>query len=262
MTGIEIRDIWHSYRTKEGILQVLEGINLRIDHQEFVCVVGPSGCGKSTLLYIVDSLRKARRGEVIFYSPSGGVETGSRANLVFQQDPLLPWRTVRDNVAWGLEIRGVPKEERYRIVSHWIEKVGLKGFENRYPKELSGGMRQRVSIARVLANDPEVILMDEPFISVDAQTRTMLQMDLLRLWQEERKTVLFVTHDIDEAIFLADRVVVMTARPGRLKDVLQVDIPRPRTMECRSSARFGELRMTIWKYIEEEGLRARELGEP
>ena len=229
----------------------LKDFNLEVRDREFLAIVGPSGCGKSTFLDIAAGLTKPNSGEVYI---DGKLITGPALDrgIIMQGYALFPWRTVRHNVEFGLEIKGIPKSERGPISEKFINLVGLKNFENRYPYELSGGMKQRVAIARALAYDPEVLLMDEPFAAVDAQTREILQDELLRIWEETHKTIIFVTHSIDEAVFLADRVTVMTPNPGTVKETLEINLPRPRT-GVRSSADFGWIRHKIWELLQNEG---------
>ena len=206
-------------------VRALDGVDLTIGDNEFVTVVGPSGCGKSTLLKAVAGLVRPSGGSVFFRGRK--VEgPGPDRGVVFQDLAILPWRNVRRNIGHGLEIQKVPKEERARRVDNFVELMGLKGFEERYPHELSGGMKQRVAVARTWAADPDVILMDEPFAAVDAQTRLTLQEELIRISVSNRKTLLFITHNVEEAVFLGDRVVVMTRRPGRIKETVEVPIPR------------------------------------
>jgi NitT/TauT family transport system ATP-binding protein len=220
---------------------------------EFLCVVGPSGCGKTTLLRILAGLEQQTSGSI----EVGRDQTSSRPlnSMVFQEQSIFPWLSVRDNVAFGLKAQGVGRRERYRIVEPFIRKVGLAGFEDALPHQLSGGMKQRVSIARAFANDPEMLLMDEPFAALDEQTKLILQAELLRIWDELRKTVIYVTHSIDEAIVLADRILVMSARPGRIKDILDVGqvFGRPRVVEqVKSSPQYGELFGRVWGQLRDE----------
>ncbi len=227
MSFLEVVDIHKTFASDKGPVQALAGVNLSVEKGELVVIIGPSGCGKTTLLQIIAGLEKPTKGEVRI--------AGQRVNgwgrdrtMIFQDFSLFPWLTVKGNVEFGLKMAGVPSRERAKIVGGLIEKVGLTGFEDFYPHELSGGMQQRVAIARALAVDPAVLLMDEPFASVDALTRSGLQAELVRLWSECRKTILFVTHSLREALLLADRIVVLTERPGRVKAVFHVDVPRPR----------------------------------
>ena len=226
-------------RTEEFV--ALDDFSLSIGGGAFVAIVGPSGCGKSTLLDIVAGLTKSRGGEIHI---DGKLVTGPALDrgFIMQGYALFPWRTTRRNVEYGLEVKHVARKRRAEIAQQFIELVGLKGFEDRYPNELSGGMRQRVAIARSLAYDPEVLLMDEPFAAVDAQTREILQDELLLIWEKTGKTILFVTHSIEEAVLLADTVVVMTRRPGRIKKIVQITLPRPRTAaDMRASADYGSI---------------------
>ena len=231
--------------------EALRDVSLQVQAGEFIAIVGASGCGKTTLLRIVDGLRPPTRGEV-WVDGHPVDRPGPDRGFVFQQDGLFPWRTVLDNVIFGLEVQGKPKGEARRRADALLRLVGLNGFEQHFPHELSGGMRQRANLARALTIDRDVLLMDEPFASLDAQTREIMQSELLRIWRSNRKTVLFVTHQIDEAVYLADRVVVMTSRPGQVKAVVEVDIPRPRDLSVKRTPRFLELIDEIWKMIEEE----------
>jgi NitT/TauT family transport system ATP-binding protein len=224
------------YDSDRQTVQALADVNFSVGTGEFVCIVGPSGCGKTTLFRLIAGLETPTAGEVrLDGDPVTG--PGTDRGMVFQEYGLFPWRTVRGNVAFGLEEQGVDGDERERRVAEMIDLVGLSGFTDAYPKELSGGMKQRVGIARALAVDPELLLMDEPFGSVDAQTRDMLHAELLDVWAETEKTVLFVTHDVEEAVTLADRVVVMAADPGRVRDVVPVGLSRPRR---RTDAAFAD----------------------
>jgi NitT/TauT family transport system ATP-binding protein len=229
--AIAIRDLSVSFPGPNlgDEIHVLERINLEVGHGEFVCVVGPSGCGKTTLLNVIGGFLPASRGEVLV---EGEQVCGPdrRRIFIFQEGGVFPWLTVRDNVGFGLS--GKSRDERQHIVRHYVEMVGLSGFEESYPRQLSGGMRQRVEIARALAANPEVIYMDEPFGALDFFTRLKMRADLVRIWQQERKTVVFVTHDIDEALQLADRVVVLSRRPAALQLVVSIDLVRPRDPHC------------------------------
>jgi NitT/TauT family transport system ATP-binding protein len=230
MAELVIRDLTKTYYDVYSGQHVtaVEGVSLSVAQGEFVSIVGPSGCGKTTLLNIIAGFLPPTRGEVLL-NGRRVQGPGPDRGVVFQSFALFPWKTVLDNVAFGLKMRGVPRAERERVAREYIALVGLAGSEDRYPHELSGGMQQRVGVARVLANHPEVMLMDEPFASVDAQTRMTLQEELTRIWEAKRPTVLFVTHDVDEAVFLANRVIVLTARPARVREVVPVDLPRPRS---------------------------------
>ncbi|MDR1109302.1 MAG: ABC transporter ATP-binding protein [Deltaproteobacteria bacterium] len=234
----------------------LDDFSLAVRAGEFVSIVGPSGCGKSTLLDIIAGLSRAARGSILIDGrPVSGPDLDR--GIVMQGYALFPWRTVRRNVEFGLEIKGLSAAERRETGARYIDLVGLSGFEDRYPYELSGGMKQRVAIARALAYDPTVLLMDEPFAAVDAQTRETLQDELMRIWEKTDKTIIFVTHSIDEAILLADRVVVMTPNPGRIKSIVDVPLPRPRTnRDMRLDHAFAGLRQQIWLTLQEGGQEA------
>jgi len=233
-------------------LVALDDVNLQIRDREFCCVVGPSGCGKSTFLRILAGLERQTSGEihVEVHDP-----TKPLTAMVFQEQSIFPWMTVEDNIAYGLRMRGVHASVRRRVVDHYLEKVGLATFARAYPHQLSGGMKQRASVARAFATDPEVLLMDEPFASVDEQTRALLQEELLRVWETDRKTVVYVTHSIDEALVLGDRVVVMSARPGHVKAEIAVTLARPRSVyELKSTAAFSELVAKVWEPLRREVL--------
>ena len=230
----------------------LQDCGVEVRPNEVLCVIGPSGCGKTTLLRIIDGLTRPDTGRVLF---DGKEITGPRRDvaMVFQHFGLFPWKTAYQNVAYGLRVQGRPDQQIRETVPQYIELVGLRGFERHYPYQLSGGMQQRVGLARAFAVNPSVLLMDEPFGSLDAQTREVMQEELLRLWRIQRKTLVFVTHSIDEAIILGDRVALMTHRPGRIKDVIDVAIPRPRDPESvRSSPRYASLRRSIWNELRPE----------
>ena len=225
---LSIKNLNKTYHTEEGDEVVaLSDINLDVADKELVCFIGPSGCGKTTLLRITAGLEKPDSGTLtVNNEPIKG--PGPDRGMVFQEYSLFPWRTVLKNITFSLELKKIPKNEREKIARDFLEIVGLSKFADSYPHELSGGMKQRVAIARALVNDPDVLLMDEPFGAVDAQTRNRLQHELLNIWEKKKKTVLFITHSVDEAVFLADKVVVFTARPGRIKEVINIDLPRPR----------------------------------
>ncbi len=233
-------------------LLALNNVSLEVKKGEFLALVGPSGCGKSTFLDIVGGMTQPSGGTVyIDGKPINGPALDR--GIVFQGYALFPWRTARENVEFGLEAKGTPRSERETIARKYISLVGLSGFEDRYPYELSGGMKQRVAIARALAYDPDVLLMDEPFGALDAQTREILQVELLKIWEGTHKTILFVTHSIDEAVFLADRVAIMTARPGVVKNIVDIGLPRPRQdEETKSSPEFAKLRHDIWGLVKDE----------
>jgi NitT/TauT family transport system ATP-binding protein len=234
-----------------GALEALHDIDVTIDRGGFVSVVGPSGCGKTTFLRIVAGLESASAGEVLIEGrPVRG--PGGDRGFVFQADNLLPWRTVLNNALIGPEIAGHAGAVERRRTLDLLKLVGLEGFENYYPRQLSGGMRQRVNLARALAIDPEILLMDEPFSSLDAQTREIMQTELLRIWEQGRKTVLFVTHQIDEAVFLSDRVLVFARRPGRLQESVKIDLPRPRALAVKRTSEFVSYVDHIWRLIEDD----------
>lgn len=253
---VSIQGIEKKYNTRKGEVVALNGVNFDIKENEFICVIGPSGCGKSTLLNIIAGLLEPTAGQILVDGkPIQG--TGTDRGVVFQQYALFPWLTVKKNVEFGLKLKGLSKDECDSIAMKYLKMVELEKFADSYPKELSGGMKQRVAIARAYAMNPEVLLMDEPFGALDAQTRTQLQTELLKAWQEENKTCFFVTHDIEEAIVLATRVVIMSARPGRIKEVVDIDIPYPRDQETKMSERFIELKNHIWGQVYQEYLEIR-----
>jgi NitT/TauT family transport system ATP-binding protein len=237
--------------------RALEPARLEVAENDFITILGPSGCGKSTLLRIVAGLDRPSAGRVLL---DGRAVTGPGPDrgMVFQSYTLFPWLTAAENIAFGLREKGVPPARRRGVIGAYVEKVGLTGFENHFPKQLSGGMQQRTAIARALANDPEILLLDEPFGALDNQTRALMQELLLGIWERERKTVLFVTHDIEEAIFLASRVVVMTARPGRIKADVPVDLPHPRDYRMKTSPQFSELKARLTEDIRVEAVLAAE----
>ncbi len=234
-----------------GPVRALDRFDIDVREGEFLSIVGPSGCGKSTFLNVLLGLIKPDSGDLrLRGKPISG--PGSDRAMVFQEFGLLPWRTVQSNIELGLELKGVPAERRHSVSMRFVDMVGLAGFEGHFPHELSGGMKQRVGLARALATDPDVLLMDEPFAALDAQTRDIMQVELLRIWQEARKTVLFVTHQIDEAIYLSDRVMVMTRRPGHAKRIFAIDLPRPRDYEMRVTREFNDLKLEIWHALKDE----------
>jgi len=254
MANVVARDVSVTYRRKDSDddFVAVQSFSLNIANQELITIVGPSGCGKSTFLLALDGLIPIAGGSLEIDGRPVTAPGRDRA-VVFQEFALLPWRTVTGNVELGMEFRGVPRAERTERSNKYIKMVGLGGFERNYPSELSGGMRQRVGLARALAVNPDILLLDEPFGALDAQTREIMQDELLRIWDIERKTMLFVTHSIDEAIYLADRVVVMTARPGRIKEIIPVNLPRPRDMVAiRSLPEYQEMRAKIWGLLSDE----------
>ena len=249
---IKAQDLTLSFTPKNREpVTALAGLDLAVSRGEFVSIVGPSGCGKSTFLNVLLGLVKQDSG-ILDFDGKPITGPGQERAMVFQEFGLLPWRTVEGNVELGLELKGVPARERTKRAADLIKLVGLKGFAQHYPHELSGGMKQRVGLARALATEPEVLLMDEPFAALDAQTRDLMQTELLQIWERTQKTVLFVTHSIEEAAYLSDRVIVMTARPGRTKDVLRIDLSRPRDYEMRLTPEFNEIKLRIWEVLKEE----------
>lgn len=256
VTKVRIENVKKVWSTRNGQIVALNGVNLDIRENEFICVVGPSGCGKSTLLNIIAGLEEPTEGAA-YIDDKKITSTGVERGVVFQQYALFPWMTVLKNVMFGLKLQGKKNEEAKEIAMKYIKMVQLEEFVNHYPKELSGGMKQRVAIARAYAVNPEVLLMDEPFGALDAQTRTQLQTELLETWEKEQKTCFFITHDVDEAIILAQKVVIMSARPGRIKEIVDIDIPYPRTQETKMSPRFLELKNYIWSQVYQEYLEVR-----
>ena len=239
VTKLKIDNVKKIYQTRKGEMTALNGVNLDIKENEFICVVGPSGCGKSTLLNIIAGLDTPTSGAV--YIDGKKIEgTGTERGVVFQQYALFPWLTVKKNVEFGLKLKGLSKEECDAIAMKYLKMVELEKFADSYPKELSGGMKQRVSIVRALSYDAPLLLMDEPFGALDALTRDHLNEELLKIWQKTKKTVIFVTHSIEEATFLSDRVLVMSARPGRVKEMVEIDLPRPRGEATRNDPKFTE----------------------
>jgi ABC-type nitrate/sulfonate/bicarbonate transport system ATPase subunit len=237
--------------------RALEPVDLSIADNDFLTILGPSGCGKSTLLRVVAGLDKPSTGKVLL-DGQAVTRPGPDRGMVFQSYTLFPWLTVRENICFGLRERGVPAAKQREISEGWIEKVGLRGFENHFPKMLSGGMQQRTALARALANEPKIMLLDEPFGALDNQTRALMQEMLLAIWEAEKKTVLFVTHDIEEAIFMANRVVVMSARPGRIKAEIAVDLPHPRHYTMKTTPEFAALKARLTEEIRVESIRAAE----
>jgi len=244
MPHLDIRDLTVHYAVKGGTLQALAAVNLRMQEGDFVVALGASGCGKTTLLNCLAGFLPPSTGEILLDGrPVAG--PGADRGVVFQKHALMPWLNVLDNVSLGLECQRVPAREARERARHFIDMVGLSGFEQHYPHELSGGMQQRVNLARALVMDPQILLMDEPFAALDAQTRELMQEELLQIWLKARKTVLFITHQIDEAIFLSDRVVVMGPRPGAIVDELAVDLPRPRTLAMATDPTAVEAKRRI-----------------
>ena len=257
---LHIHHVSKIYRSDDNEVVAIDEIDLKIKNKEFATILGPSGCGKSTLLRIVAGLIKPTRGVVRL---DGNVISGPGQDrgMVFQSYTLFPWLTVKENIQFGLEISGMPKVKQEEIAEEFVKKVGLKGFERSYPKGLSGGMKQRVAIARALANNPAILLLDEPFGALDAQTRALMQELLTQVWEELQKTILFVTHDVEEAIFLSDRVFVMTARPGKIKAEIDIPLERPRSYELKSTEAFFGLKQQALTLIREEAIKATQSKE-
>jgi len=247
---IECQHLYKSYQTQNGIIRALENVNFRVNGNELVCIVGPSGCGKTTLLKIIAGLIKPTHGRILNKQETHNHHPDNA--MVFQEHGLFPWMTLLDNVAFGLEMRGMGKKERIKQAKVFIEKVGLTAFVNNYPYQLSVGMRQRVGIARAFLINPDILLMDEPFGSLDSQTKILLQEELLRLWREDPKLVFYVTHDIEEALLLADRVLLMTGRPGSIREEIQVPLGRPRDISNLEHAEIREIKYHIWNMLKGE----------
>lgn len=254
MSIIKINGVSKHYQTQKGTVHALDNIDLLIHEGEFVCLVGASGCGKSTLLNIVAGFEQASGGHVELMGEVV-TQTDPRCGMVFQQYALFPWLTVQGNIEYGLKKKKIPSKERADIAREYIEMVNLGGFEHSYPKELSGGMKQRVSIARALANDPRILLMDEPFAALDAMTRQVLQEELARIHEKSGKTILFITHSIDEALLLSTRLMIMTSRPGRIKQSIVNDLPKPRSAAVQISDHYTELKKAVWDSVQEEVLK-------
>lgn len=245
---VSIKNLCKRYKTKENLnVDALKNINLDVRKNDFICIVGPSGCGKSTLLRIIAGLEEATDGKII-YNGKELLKPTREIGMVFQDYSLLPWRTVLDNIALGLEFKGIAKKKRIKVASEYLKLIDMEKFAKAYPYELSGGMQQRVAIARALANDPHVLLMDEPFGALDAHTRILLQRELLRIWEQNKKTILFVTHSVDEAVYLADKVIVMSSNPGEIKEIVDIDIKRPRD---RGNIKYATMTSKILKMLEE-----------
>lgn len=253
---VKIDHVVKKFNSRNGEMVALNGVSLDIKENEFVCVVGPSGCGKSTLLNIIAGLLEPTSGSVTVDNKEVH-GPGPERGVVFQQYALFPWLTVLKNVQFGLKLKGKSEKEAREEAMKYLKMVDLEQFADSYPKELSGGMKQRVAIARAYAVNPQVLLMDEPFGALDAQTRTQLQTELLNTWEKEMKTCFFITHDVDEAIILAQRVVIMSARPGRIKEIVDINIPYPRTQETKMSKEFLDLKNYIWSQVYQEYLEVR-----
>ncbi|WP_194291506.1 ABC transporter ATP-binding protein [Cumulibacter manganitolerans] len=247
-SSVSVRDVSKVFFAGSAPVWALENVSLEVAPGSFTCIVGPSGCGKSTLLRIIGGLEQATSGEVDIRNADDQIP----AAFVFQEHGVFPWHNVLDNVAFGLRQKKVARAERYAVARDWLARVGLSGFEKSYPHELSGGMRQRIAIARAFATGSSLLLMDEPLGALDAQTRLLMQEELVRLWEAERKTVVMVTHGIEEALLLGDRVIAMTARPGRIKEDIDVPFARPRSMELERTAEFAQARHHVWELLRDE----------
>lgn len=252
--GVDIIGVTKDFHGKHGVVKALSETNLHIRSKEFVSILGTSGCGKSTLLRIIGGLEEATTGKVLFKQQEL-IGPGPDRGMVFQSYTLFPWMTVIENIKFGLTQKKMKKSQVIEIAEQYVEIVGLKGFENLYPKALSGGMKQRVAIARALANDPDILLLDEPFGALDMQTRGVMQELLLDVWQKSPKTIIMVTHDIEEAVFLADRVVVMSSRPGTVKEIIDIDIDRPRDYTVKTTPQFVEYKKIATSIIREESMK-------
>ena len=243
-----VKNVSRTFISKDHTIRALDKVSLEVKDEEFICILGPSGCGKTTLLRIIAGLDMPTTGEILL-DGSRIENPGQDRGMVFQDYSLFPWRSVIDNIAFGPEVLGMDKKERYESAREYLKLLGLEKFENSYPYELSGGMRQRIAIVRALINNPKLLLMDEPFGALDAQTRNNMQAELLRIWEKKHKTVLFVTHSVDEAVYLADRIVVMSARPGTVKELFDIDLPRPR---IRTSLEANTIRDRVLKSLSTE----------
>lgn len=255
MNQLIVEDVSKVFRSKHNEVTALSNTSFAVAANQFITILGPSGCGKSTILKVIAGLEEPSSGKVLL----DGREIngpGKDRGMVFQSYTLFPWLTVQQNIEFGLDVAGRPAGERRDVAGHYLEKIGLAGFERAFPNQLSGGMKQRVAIARALANDPQVLLMDEPFGALDAQTRTVMQELLVNVWEETHKTILFVTHDVDEAIFLGDTIYVMTARPGRIKAEIAVPLARPRNYEVKTSEIFTSIKKEVLELIREESWKA------
>lgn len=259
MAIIEAKNVTKIFETPKGPMKALDRISLTVNQEDFLCIVGASGCGKTTLLNLMAGFEQPTSGEIIVKGkPVKNIH--SDVTMVFQQYALFPWKTVIENVEFGLKMKHVPKKERREIANEYIQMVKLDGFQNSYPKQLSGGMKQRVSIARALASDTEILLMDEPFAALDAMTRQILQEELVSIQEKSKKTIVFITHSIDEALLLSNRIAIFTSRPGRLKMEMNNDLPRPRTAEVQISEQYRNMKSTTWQSVQEEVLKHMNTG--
>ncbi len=255
---IRIRNVSKTFQRGKARIEALKNVSLDINEGEFVVIVGASGCGKTTLLNLIAGFMPPTEGSILL---NGNEVRGitPQCGMIFQQYALFPWKTVADNVAFGLKMKGIPKKKRQAVAARYIDMVGLNGFEKSYPNSLSGGMKQRVSIARALANDPEVMLLDEPFAALDAMTRQILQEQLIHIYEAQQKTILFITHSIDEALMLSSRIVIMTARPGQIARDMPNDLPHPRDASVQLSDAYVTLKREIWDTVQAEVLKSMEV---
>jgi NitT/TauT family transport system ATP-binding protein len=248
--GLSCHQLGKEFRTRQGKVIALEEVTFGVGESEFACIVGPSGCGKTTLLKLIAGLLQPTSGTISL--KEGPVDGRLCSAMVFQEQGIFPWMTVLENVAFGLERQGVQRRERHQRACAFIERVGLADFVHSYPHELSGGMKQRVAIVRAFLADPQILLMDEPFGALDAQTRLVLQEELLHIWREHQRTVLFVTHDVEEAVLLSDKVLVMTGRPGRILEEIEIPLGRPRNLTARDHPAVTEIKWHIWRMLEDQ----------
>jgi NitT/TauT family transport system ATP-binding protein len=261
MIGIEIEDLSVAFNSGQRSVTALEHVSVSINPGEFVCCVGPSGCGKTTLLRVLAGGLRATSGRIRF-GQNGETERAARVGVVFQDHSLLPWRTTLDNVAYGLEVAGMDKQQRRSVAAEYLELVGLAGFASSFPYQLSGGMKQRANLARALAINPDVLLMDEPFAALDAQTKELMQSELLSIWSHTGNTAVFITHQIDEAIYLSDRVVALSRRPGSIKETLTIDLERPRPLSIKRDPRFVQYVDRVWSLLDHDIRAAAQADEP
>lgn len=257
---IKLSNVGKEFTSRTGNTVALKNINLNIRDGEFFCIVGPSGCGKTTLLRILAGLEEASSGNIQIKAADTKRPLNS---MVFQEQSVFPWMSVRDNVGYGLRLRGIPKKLRDETADYYISMIGLTKFANAYPHQLSGGMKQRVSVARAFANDPEILLMDEPFGALDEQNRIILQQELIRIWEATKKTTVFITHSIDESLCLGDRIMLLSANPGSIKEIIAVDLARPRDIaSMRTTIHYNELYQRIWISLREEVIKRGETEQP
>ena len=248
---IKIENVSRYYDIGKGETVVaVDNVTLSIYPEEFICIVGPSGCGKSTLLYLTAGLDMPSKGQILVEGQPVTGASNPQVGMVFQPDSVFPWLTVQKNIEFGPSIRGLPQEECTHIAQQYVDMVGLQGFEQSLPKQLSGGMKKRVDVARAFANNPEILLMDEPFGALDAMTKEKLQIELLRMWDTERKTVLFVTHDLEEALVLSSRIIVMSRAPNAIQEIIEIPFPRPRDLMLKTSQEFQDLRRRLWDLLQ------------